>query len=104
MDAEVIKPYARDLKSLLEEADIVESKAFLRSFIKRIEIAKNQAVVHYSLPMPYGEDTQAVEVLPMVILLPEMGKGGLEPPRIAAPDPKSGPSANSGTPPRYRNI
>ena len=29
-----------------------------------------------------------------------MGKGGLEPPRIAAPDPKSGPSASSGTPPR----
>ncbi len=28
-----------------------------------------------------------------------MGKGGLEPPRLAAPDPKSGPSASSGTPP-----
>jgi len=34
VDAEVIKSYARDLKSLLEEADIAESKAFLRSFIK----------------------------------------------------------------------
>ncbi len=34
----------------------------------------------------------------------ELGKGGLEPPRIAAPDPKSGPSASSGTPPRRINI
>jgi hypothetical protein len=29
-----------------------------------------------------------------------VGKGGLEPPCIAAPDPKSGPSASSGTPPQ----
>lgn len=28
-----------------------------------------------------------------------VGKEGLEPSRIAAPDPKSGPSASSGTPP-----
>jgi transcriptional regulator with XRE-family HTH domain len=30
-----------------------------------------------------------------------VGKEGLEPSRIAAPDPKSGPSASSGTPPQY---
>ena len=65
VDAEVIKSHARDLKSLLEEADIAESKAFLRSFIKRIEIDKSQAVVHYSLPVPYGEGTRAVGVLPI---------------------------------------
>ena len=33
-----------------------------------------------------------------------VGKGGLEPPRIAAPDPKSGPSANSGTSPGCQTI
>jgi hypothetical protein len=36
-----------------------------------------------------------------------VGKGGLEPPRIAALDPKSSPSANSSTPPDthpYYNI
>ena len=52
LDAEVIKSYAGDLKSLLEEAEIAESKAFLRSFIKRIEIDKSQAVIHYNLPVP----------------------------------------------------
>ena len=68
VDAETIKSYARDLKSLLEEADIAESKAFLRSFIKRIEIHKSQAVIHYNLPVPYREETQAVGVLPMVTI------------------------------------
>ncbi len=36
------------------------------------------------------------------ILYVKLGKGGLEPPRLSTPDPKSGPSANSGTSPfRY---
>ncbi len=66
VDAEAIKSYARDLKSLLEEADIAESKAFLRSFVKRIEIDKSQAVVHYNLPMPPdGKRTQSLGVLPI---------------------------------------
>ena len=67
VDAEVIKSYARDLKSLLEEANIAESKAFLRSFIKRIEIDKSLAVVHYNLPMPPdGGMKESLGVLPMV--------------------------------------
>ena len=33
-----------------------------------------------------------------------MGKGGLEPPRLAAHDPKSCPSANSGTPPDTKSL
>ena len=32
-----------------------------------------------------------------------VGKGGLEPPRLSTPDPKSGPSANSGTPPDVKS-
>ena len=33
-----------------------------------------------------------------------MGKGGLEPPRLSAHDPKSCPSASSGTPPYLRSV
>jgi len=66
VDADTVKSYAEDLKNLLEEAEITESKAFLRSFIKRVEINKSEAVIHYSLPMPHGEQTQLVGVLPMV--------------------------------------
>jgi site-specific DNA recombinase len=66
VDAETIKSYAEDLKALLDEADIAESKAFLRSFIKRIEIDKAQAKILYNLPLPAKEGVEAATVLPMV--------------------------------------
>jgi chromosome segregation ATPase len=66
VNAEIVKSYAEDLKSLLKEADITESKAFLRSFIKRIEINNNQAVIHYNLPLPpHRADMQTAGVLPI---------------------------------------
>ena len=66
VDADIVKSYAEDLKSLLEEADIIESKAFLRSFIKRIEINKSEGIIHYSLPVPSCRgDMQSAGVLPI---------------------------------------
>jgi site-specific DNA recombinase len=66
VDAEVVKSYAEDLKNLLQEANITESKAFLRSFIKRVEINNRQAVIHYNLPVPlYRSEKQSTEVLPI---------------------------------------
>jgi site-specific DNA recombinase len=69
VDTALVKEYARDLRSLLEEADITERKAFLRSFIKRIEVNKGQVTIHYKLPMPPdGKIKQEVGVLPTVTL------------------------------------
>jgi len=47
VDIDTVKSYTRDLKSLLEESDITERKAFLRSFIKRIEINRDKVIVYY---------------------------------------------------------
>ena len=67
VDIDVVKSYTRDLKALIEESDIAERKSFLRSFIKRIEINRNEVVVHYHLPLPQNEKGERVrEVLPMV--------------------------------------
>ena len=69
VDMDVVKSYTRDLKALIEESDIAERKSFLRSFIKRIEINRNEVVVHYHLPLPQNEKGERVpEVLPMVTL------------------------------------
>ena len=98
VDAETVKAYARDLKCLLEETDVVESKSFLRSFIKRIEIDGENAKVHYILPMPPdGKTRESLEVLPMVT---SGGEGGTRTPTpFKAHDPKSCSSANSDTSP-----
>lgn len=44
--------HAAHLKAILEEVDLVASKAVLRTFVKRIEINGNKATIRYTLPMP----------------------------------------------------
>ena len=66
LDVEMVKSYAQDLRSLLEEADFTVSKTFLRSFVKRITIDGDKAKIQYRLPMPpEGKKTQWVGVLPI---------------------------------------
>lgn len=62
----MVRSYAEDLRSLLEESDFTERKAFLRSFVKRIDIDKDKATVHYHLPLPNNENRKVeAEVLPI---------------------------------------
>ncbi len=78
VDVEMVKSYAQDLRSLLEETGFTESKTFLRSFIKRIVINGENATIHYNLPMPPdGKKKQSVGVLPIDTL---GGEGGTRTP------------------------
>ncbi len=66
VDAEAIKTHARDLKAILDESDTAASRAFLKTFVKRIEIAGSDAVIRYTLPIPPEGETEArVPVLPI---------------------------------------
>ena len=66
INAEAVKAYAQDLRSLLEDGDFIQSKAFLRSFVKKIIIDGDKAKIQYHLPMPPdGKRTQEEEVLPI---------------------------------------
>ena len=59
INAEAVKAYAQDLRSLLEDGDFIQSKAFLRSFVKKIIIDGDKAKIQYHLPMPPdGKRTQ----------------------------------------------
>ncbi len=79
VDATKIKAFAEELKTLLDEADVAESKAFLRSFIRRIEVGKEKATIYYNLPIPVSGGKEEISVLPMVTF------GGAEGDRT--PDP-----------------
>jgi chromosome segregation ATPase len=66
VDAKIIKEHARDLKAIFEETDLARSKAFLRSFIKRVTIDGTQARIQYTLPIPPDEKSkETVSVLPI---------------------------------------
>jgi hypothetical protein len=61
LDAKQILLYVKDLKTLLEEGTFTEQKAFLRSFIKRIDFAPHHVAINYTIPMPVGQDGLALE-------------------------------------------
>ena len=66
VDAALVKSYADDLRSLLEESELTECKAFLRSFIERIDVDGSEATIRYRLPLPQGGKTHdRISVLPI---------------------------------------
>ena len=66
-DADVIRAYVKDLKGLLEESGIIEQKAFLKSFVDRIEVGASEVKVVYTIPvLPESPPTETVGVLPII--------------------------------------
>jgi len=64
----VVRRYVRDLQGTLKEGRIVEQRAFIQSFVKRIEIDHPMAELHYMCPLtpPWGCKPLSQEVLDMV--------------------------------------
>ncbi len=66
-DPGVVRAYVKDLKGLLEESEIVEQKAFLKSFVEKIEVGDSEVKVIYTIPMlPNSSPTEAIGVLPFI--------------------------------------
>lgn len=51
LTAEAIAAYAADLSGLLGKGTLMERKAFLRSFVKKIVLGPEQAQIEYTLPL-----------------------------------------------------
>ena len=51
-DAETITAFAQDMRQFLAKSEITESRAFLKSFVKEIEVAPGKATIRYMIPMP----------------------------------------------------
>ena len=51
-DLAAITEYVSDLRGLLGSASFTEQKAFLRSFVQRVEFSPPQVTIHYTIPLP----------------------------------------------------
>ena len=61
-----VQAYAADLRNILEESEFTDRKAFLRSFIKKIVVEREQVTVTYKLPQKtIGRVQEIDEVLPI---------------------------------------
>ena len=66
-DFGLIQKYVEDIRNLLAESSIIEQKAFLKSFVKDIQVGKDTVTVNYNLPMPpASSDMDILGVLPFV--------------------------------------
>ncbi len=58
--------YVTDLRNILDESEVAQRKAFLRSFVKKIVVEKEEVKLYYNLPVPPdGRKTDTVRVLPI---------------------------------------
>lgn len=64
MSPEQIAFYIKDLKELLDEAELGELKAFIRNFVKEIRIRDNEVTLEYFAPI--AEMNTNKRVLPIV--------------------------------------
>ncbi len=51
-DVNAIAAYARDMKDFLDESELAEARAFVKSFVKEIVVNRGIARLRYTIPMP----------------------------------------------------
>ncbi len=69
-DVETITAFAKDMSVWLNESELTERRAFIRSFVKEIVVAPGEARVRYTIPMPQDN-----------------GMGGMDAEDVAIPRP-----------------
>jgi len=52
IEPRIVLDYVKDLKEFLDESNIFERRAFLRSFIESIDVDDHQITLNYTLPLP----------------------------------------------------
>ena len=66
-DPEIVKQYVDDLRNLLNESSLSERRAFIRSFIKEVEVTGDEVLLTYTMPfLPRGASEEKVGVLSTV--------------------------------------
>jgi len=48
---EIVDHYVKDMRRVLEESELTEKRAFLRGFVKRIDVTDREGVMTYAIPI-----------------------------------------------------
>ena len=51
-DMEAVTRCVEDLRDLLEESELTERKAFVRSFVREVRVIGNEVLLTYTMPFP----------------------------------------------------
>ena len=51
-DVNTIAAYAKDMRDFLNESELTERRAFIKSFVKEIVVMPDDALLRYTIPMP----------------------------------------------------
>ena len=84
---ETITAFAEDMSEFLKTSDLTESRAFIRSFVKEIEVRPGKAVIRYTIPMPVDSPIGGVDAAEVALSGPVISTvhdGGAE--GIRTPD------------------
>ena len=78
IDINIMASYVTDLRNILDESDVAQRKAFLRSFVKKIVIEKERVKLYYNLPVP--PDGRTIDTIGVLPIDTPSGEGGTRTP------------------------
>ena len=64
IDSVAMENYVTDLRIILQSASFMECKAFLASFVRRLEYDRQQVRIEYTIPITFGEELTARSEVP----------------------------------------
>ncbi len=62
---EIVDHYVKDMRRVLEESELTEKRAFLRGFVKRIDVTDGEGIMTYVMPIN-GVMKERIGVPPIV--------------------------------------
>ena len=61
LDSRTVMEYVRDLENVLSGASFLQQKAFLRSFVSRLELSPPNMAIDYTIPVPVEKSRTSLE-------------------------------------------
>lgn len=65
-DEESVREALEDLRHMLNDSPLCETRAFIRSFVKEVKVTGNEVVLTYTMPTTLGLLEEKITVLPTV--------------------------------------